>query len=350
MRDNRTVRILILGGTRFVGRHTAEAALARGHRVTVFNRGRSDPNPDIPVEQLRGNRDGDLSALRGRCWDAAIDVSGYVPRVVRASAELLAPSVGHYTFVSTASVYASPKADDRVDEQAPIQTIDDESREDYLNPDAYGALKALCERAVERAAPGRVLVARLSLVVGPRDPTDRFTYWPHRVARGGTILAFDRPDRVVLPFIDARDIAEWVVPSVETGRTGTFNLGGRSGATIGEILEICRTVSRAPDASFVWASEAFLLEQGVKPWTEIPLWVRSGGDDLAGLDSAKARAAGLRLRPLAKTVADTLAWDRARPQDAALRAGMTAEREAELLALWRAERGVARGEASGPEA
>ena len=330
------MNILILGGTRFVGRHIAELALIRGHEVSVFNRGQSDPTPDIDVEQVRGNRDGDLNALRGRRWDAAIDVSGYVPRIVRASADLLASAVGHYTFISTASVYASPKAPDRVDEQAPLMTIADESREDYLSPDAYGALKVLCERAVEQAASGRSLVARLSLVVGPRDPTDRFTYWPRRVARGGPVLAFDHPGRVVLPFIDARDIARWIVPSVEAGRTGTFNLGGRPGVTIGEVLETCRTVSRARDASFVWASEAFLLEHGVKPWTEIPLWVRRGGDDLAGLDSTKAAGAGLQLRPLAETAADTLEWDRARPSNTEPRAGLAPARETELLRSWEA--------------
>ncbi|HKX19234.1 MAG TPA: NAD-dependent epimerase/dehydratase family protein [bacterium] len=328
--------ILILGGSKFVGRHIAEEALARGHRVSVFNRGQSDPNPDIDVEQLRGDRDGDLNALRGRRWGAAIDVSGYVPRIVRAAAELLASAVGHYCFISTASVYASPKAQDRVDELAPLRTIEDESREDYLSPDAYGALKALCERAVERAAPGRALFARLSLVVGPRDPTDRFTYWPRRVARGGSVLAFDHPERVVLPFIDARDIARWIVPSVEVGRTGTFNLGGRPGVTIGEILETCRAVGRVRDASFVWVDESFLLQHGVKPWSEIPLWVRRGGDDLAGLDSTKAFGAGLRPRPLAETIADTLEWDRARPADTALRAGLAPTRESELLRLWEA--------------
>jgi nucleoside-diphosphate-sugar epimerase len=333
------VRILILGGTRFVGRHIAEAALARGHDVAVFNRGRSDPNPDIAVERLRGNRDGDLTALRGRRWDAAIDVSGYVPRIVRASVELLAPAVDHYTFISTASVYDSPEAADRVDEQAPIKTIKDERREDFQDPAAYGALKALCERAVRQAMPDHALVARLSLVVGPRDPTDRFTYWPRRLARGGSVLAFDAPSRVVLPFIDGRDIARWIVMSVEARLTGTFNLGGRPGVTIGDVLETCRTASGAAGASFVWVSEAFLLEHGVKPWTEIPLWVPRGGDDLAGLDSAKAIAAGLRLRPLAETVADTLAWDRTRPQDADLLAGLVAARETELLRLWGATRG-----------
>jgi 2'-hydroxyisoflavone reductase len=337
------VKILILGGTRFVGRHIVEAALARGHDVAVFNRGQSDPNPDIAVEQLRGNRDGDLTALRGRRWDAAIDVSGYVPRIVRASVELLAPAVDHYTFISTASVYDSPKAADRIDEEAPIKTISDDRREDFQDPVAYGALKALCERAVEAAIPDQTLVARLSLVVGPRDPTDRFTYWPRRVARGGAILAFDGPNRVVLPFIDARDIAWWIVLSVEAGLTGTFNLGGQPGVTVGDVLETCRAVSRASGASFVWVSEAFLLEHGVKPWTEIPLWVPRGRDDLAGLDSTKAIDAGLRLRPLAKTIADTLAWDSERPQDTGLLAGLAAARETELLRLWQAARDPTRG-------
>lgn len=328
------VNLLILGGTRFVGRHITEAALARGHRVTLFNRGQSDPTPDLDVEQLRGNRDGDLAALRGRRWDAAIDVSGYVPRIVRASAELLAPAVAHYTFISTGSVYAPARPGSRVDEQTPTKTIDDETREDFQSPDAYGALKALCERAVERAVPGRVFVPRLSLVVGPRDPTDRFTYWPRRVARGGAVLAFDGPDRAVIPFIDARDIARWVVESVEVKRTGTFNVGGKIGMTIGAVVEISRSVSRVRDASFVWVSEAFLLEHGVKPWTELPLWVPRDREDLTGLDSTKALREGLRLRPLADTTADTLAWDAGRPPDRAPAAGLAADREAELLRLW----------------
>lgn len=332
------MNILILGGTRFVGRHIAEAALARGHRVTLFNRGQSDPDPDLDVERLRGNRDGDLSALRGRRWDAVIDVSGYVPRIVRASAELLAPATGHYTFISTVSVYDSAPGD-RVDEGTPTKTIQDETREDYQDPAVYGALKALCERVVERIIPGRVLLPRLSLVVGPRDPTDRFTYWVRRVARGGRILAFDNPDRVIIPFIDARDIAWWVVASVEGGLTGTFNLGGRTGRTIGGVLDACRVAGGVGDASFVWASEAFLLEQGVTPWSEIPLWVRRDRDVLVGLDSAKAATEGLSLRPLAKTIADTLAWDRSRPHDTEPRAGLAAEREAELLRRWDAAHG-----------
>jgi 2'-hydroxyisoflavone reductase len=260
---------------------------------------------------------------------------------VKASAELLAPSVGHYTFVSTASVYAPAAPGSRVDETAPLQTLDDETREDYEDPTAYGALKVLCERAVEALAPGRTLVPRLSLVVGPRDPTDRFTYWPGRVARGGAVLAFDRPGRRIIPFIDARDAARWIVSAIESGRTGTFNVGGTA-MTIGEVLETCRTVSGARDASFVWVSEAFLIGHGVGPWVELPLWVPADRDYLAGLYSGKAAQAGLRARPLAETVRDVLTWDRGRGEHTNPRAGLPAEREAELLDHWQAAQREAR--------
>jgi 2'-hydroxyisoflavone reductase len=332
------MNMLILGGTRFVGRHLAEAALARGHRVTLFNRGLSDPNPGIDVERLRGDRDGDLRALGGRRWDAVVDTSGYVPRVVRASAALLAPAVRHFTFVSTVSVYARVGPGERVYEDAALETLEDETREDYEDPKAYGGLKVLCERTVTHVMAGRAFIPRLSLVVGPRDPTDRFTYWPTRVARGGTILAFDRPDRPVTPFIDAHDAAQWIIASVEAERTGTFNVGGRPGITIGGILETCRVVAGAGDATFMWVSEAFLLEQGVTPWTELPLWVPRERDYLVGLDSTKAEGAGLRLRPLAETIRDILAWDCTRAITMERRAGLAADREAELVRRWQAVR------------
>lgn len=318
-----------------MGRHIAQAALARGHHVTLFNRGQTDPNPNLDVEQLRGNRDSDLTALRGRRWDAVIDTSGYLPCIVRKSAELLAPAVGRYAFVSTASVYRGGTLDEHIDEHAPLLTLEDETQEDLEAPKAYEALKVLCERTVEELMPGRTLVARLSLAVGPRDPTDRFTYWPHRVAQGGPILVFDCPNRVVHPFIDARDAAQWIIAGVEVGRIGTFNIGGRVGTTIGEVLETCRAVSGVRDVSFVWMSEAFLLEHGVRPWTELPLWVPRGRRDLAGLDSTQAVSAGLRWRPLEETVRDILAWDRTRPTTGERRAGLTAEREQELLQRWK---------------
>ncbi|HLJ59213.1 MAG TPA: NAD-dependent epimerase/dehydratase family protein [bacterium] len=332
------MNILILGGTRFVGRHLAEAALVRGHRVSLFNRGTSDPHPAIDAESLRGDRDGNLAALRGRSWDAVIDTSGYVPRVVRASADLLAPRVGHYTFISTVSVYGPVTPGSLVDERAPLQTVDDDTREDYLDPEVYGGLKRLCERAVEARMPDRVLIPRLSLVVGPLDPTDRFTYWPTRVARGGAVLAFDRPDRPIVPFIDARDAARWIVAGLEAGRTGVFNVGGKTGVTIGEVLETCRIVGGAPDASWVWVNEAFLAQHGVGPWLELPLWVPRERDSLAGLDSSKAVGAGLERRPLAETVRDLLTWDRSRPASVTRRAGLAADREAALLEQWRLPR------------
>ncbi len=328
------MNLLILGGTRFVGRHLAEAALARGHRITLFNRGQSDPNPGIDVEQLRGDRDGDLTALRGRRWEAVIDTSGYVPRIVRSSAELLARAVGHYTFISTASVYAPDASGRPFDEEAPVHRIEDETREDVEDPIAYGTAKVLCERTVEELMPGRTLVPRLSLVVGPLDPTDRFTYWPTRVARGGSILAFDHPARPIVPFVDARDAAEWIVASIEAGRTGIFNVAGRAGLTVGEVLETCRDVADARHAAFVWVSETFLIEHGVGPWVELPLWVPQGRDYLIRLSSVKAVAAGLRLRPLAETVRDVLAWDRARSVPVERRAGLPAHREVELLQRW----------------
>lgn len=269
------MNILVLGGTRFVGRHLVDAAVAGGHRVTLFNRGQSDATPRPGIQQLLGDRNGNLEALRGHRWDAVIDTSGYVPPIVRRSVELLASAVGHYTFISTVSVYASGRSEERVDENAPLLTLEDEAREDIEDPKIYGALKVLCERAVEGLMPGRTLVPRLSLVVGPLDPTDRFTYWPRRIARGGPILAFDHSDRVVHPFIDARDAARWIDASVEAGRSGTFNVGGRVGMTIGEVLETCRSVSGVGDASFVWVSEAFLPEHDVKGWTEL-LPIRRG--------------------------------------------------------------------------
>jgi 2'-hydroxyisoflavone reductase len=327
------MKLLILGGTVFLGRHLVEAALARGHEVTLFNRGRTNPDLFPQVEQLRGDRDGDLAALRGRRWDAAIDTSGYVPRIVRASAALLAGAVERYTFISTISVYADFRSRGR-GEDAPLGTLDDPTAEEVTGP-AYGPLKALCERAAEEAMPGRVLVIRPGLLVGPHDPTDRFTYWPARVARGGDVLAPGRPDRPV-QIIDVRDLAEWNIRMVEAGGTGVYNATGPADVlTMGRLLDTCRAVSG--DTRIVWVDEAFLLDRGVTPWTELPLWVPDTEDHagFASVSVERAKAAGLTFRPLAETVRDTLAWDALRPANADRRAGLRPEREADLLAAWR---------------
>ena len=334
------MRILILGGPVFVGRYLIEAALARGHEVTLFNRGRHHAELYPEVEKLRGERDGNLEALRGRRWDAVIDTCGYVPRVVRASAALLADAVDQYTFISSVSVYTEFAPG--MDETAPVGTLTEtELREADAIEAAdrttgvtygrlYGPLKAACEQAAEEAMPGRVLTIRPGLIVGPHDYSDRFTYWVHRVARGGEVLAPGRPGRQV-QFIDVRDLAEWVVRMIEARQVGVFNAKGPDYLlTMQRLLEECRAVSGS-DARFVWVSESFLLESGVKPWTEVPLWIPEEHDESTYVDFSKALAAGLTFRPLAETIRDTLAWDNTRPPDEERQAGLKRERELELL-------------------
>lgn len=325
------MRLLVLGGTVFLGRHLVEAAVGRGHTVTIFNRGQANPDLFPEVEKLRGSRDGDLIVLQGRRWDAVLDTSGYVPRIVRASAELLADAANHYTFISSISAYADFSKPD-FDESAPVGKLTDESVEE-VNGDTYGPLKALCEQTVEQAMPGRTLVIRPGLIVGPYDPTDRFTYWPHRVAQGGEVLAPGRPERQI-QIIDARDLAEWTLRMVEAEQTGAYHATGPDYAlTMGQLLETCKTVSHS-DARFAWVSESCLLEAGATPWMELPLWIPESDASSTGFQRAnvsKAISAGLTFRPLAETAQDTLAWDAARPADREWRAGLKPEREQHLL-------------------
>lgn len=325
--------ILILGGTVFLGRHLVEAAQERGHTVTLFNRGQHNPDIFPEVERLRGDRNDNLQALEGRHWDAVIDTSGYLPRAVRATAELLAPNVDHYTFISSISAYGDTSKFG-IDEDAPVGTLDDPTTENIA--ENYGPLKALCEQAAEAAMPGRVLNIRPGLIVGPHDPSDRFTYWVHRVAEGGEVLAPGDPNA---PFqvIHARDLADWTIRMVEQRRTGVFNATGPAEhMSLGDFLEIAQQATGS-DASFTWLDDAFLVQQGAGPWIEIPLWipVTDGvADGLLDVSIARALAAGLTLRPIAETVCDTLAWDRTRPADAERRAGLKPEREQELLQAW----------------
>ena len=335
------MKLLILGGTLFLGRALVEAALARGHEVTLFNRGRRDPELFPGVEKLRGDRDGGLDALRGRSWDAVVDTSGYVPRLVRDSAELLAGAVKLYVFVSSVSAYADFSRP--VDEDSPTGTMPDETLE-KVDGETYGPLKALCERAAEAAMPGRVLVTRPGLIVGPHDPTVRFSYWTARVARGGEVLAPGDP-RKQIQFIDARDLAEWTLRMTVEGRAGVFNASGPDYTlTMGRFLEECRAASGS-GARFTWAGEGFLLERGVEAWSELPLWIPESSEThrhFLKVSVARAVAAGLTFRPLAETIRDTLAWQRERagqplpdkpgvPQpDVSLKP----ERERELLDEW----------------
>ncbi len=320
--------ILIIGGTVFLGRHLVPAALARGHRVTLFNRGQHNADLFPEVEKLRGDRNRDLAVLAGRRWDACVDTCGYLPRQVRASAEALAGAVDHYTFVSSISVYAD-SAEPSLDESAPVGRLDDPGVE-TIDGHTYGPLKALCEEAAEAALPGRVLNVRPGLIVGPHDPSDRFTYWPVRVARGGAFAAPAEPDFPV-QVIDARDLAEWIVRMIESGGTGVYNATGPAyPLTMGEVIETCRAAA-AGDARPVWIGEDLLAAHQVGAYVEMPLWIPAAFGGLTAVDIGKARAAGLAFRPLAETVRDTLAWATARQADYAMRAGLSAEREAELL-------------------
>jgi 2'-hydroxyisoflavone reductase len=320
------MRLLVLGGTKFLGRAVVERALERGDEVTLFNRGQTNPDLFPEVERLRGDRDGDLAALEGRSWDAVVDPSGYVPRVVRASAERLARNgVGYYVFVSSISAYADLSLP--VDESSPLATLADPTSEDVA--EHYGALKALCERVVGDVFPGRSASVRAGLIVGPHDPTGRFTYWPHRIARGGEVLVPGRPERRV-QFIDVRDLASWMLSLAERRVDGVFNATGPVPAvTMRELVETCRAVSGS-DATFTWVADEFLLERDVGEWMELPLWI-AGPEyrHLLDVDVSRAVAAGLTFRPLEQTVAGTLA-------DARLTgdAGLAPEREEQLLTEW----------------
>ena len=326
------MKLLILGGTRFLGKHIVESALRRGHEVTLFNRGQSGAELFPEVEKLRGDRDGDLKALEGRRWDAAIDPSGYIPRLVRDSARLLSSAVDHYTFISSVSVF-SRFDQDGMDENGPLGTLEDPTVE-KVDGQTYGPLKVLCERAAEEEMPGRVLTVRPGLIVGPDDPTDRFTYWPHRVARGGEVLAPGLPEAPV-QFIDVRDLAEWTVKMVEQRQTGIYNaIGPAERLSMGQFLQTCKGVLRS-DASFTWVSEEFLAGHQVRPWMELPLWIPSTGPrGMQTISAAKAFAAGLTCRPVEETVRDTEAWARLRPTDRQWRAGMLHDREAGVLRAW----------------
>jgi 2'-hydroxyisoflavone reductase len=326
------MKLLVFGGTQFVGRHLVRAALDRGHQVTLFNRGRTNPGLFPEAERILGDRREDLAVLDGGRWDAVLDVNGYVPRVVRAAAEKLRGVAGFYAFISTISVYADKDARG-LHEGSPIalpEPGEEESGE--VTPGSYGRLKAGCERAVEEAWPDRSLIVRPGLVVGPYDPTGRFPCWPWRVARGGEVLAPAGPDQP-LQFIDGRDLAEWTIRSIEEERTGPFTATGPGRTlTLGELLDVCLEVSGS-DARITWVDAGFLLERGVEPFRELPLWLPgSEADGFYGFDNRKAVAAGLTFRPLAETVRDTLAW---LAEGAEMPDRLSPEREFELLRAWR---------------
>jgi 2'-hydroxyisoflavone reductase len=340
----RALRILFLGGTGFLGPHTVRYALQRGHDVTLFNRGRTNSDLFPELETIIGNRDPEigegLSGLRGREWDAVIDTSGYVPRIVGASSELLADSVGQYLFVSTICQYDNwAEGGTNGTEDRPRATLDDPATEDVGTH--YCALKAYCERAAEAAMPGRVTQIRPGLIVGPRDGSDRFTYWPVRIARGGEVLAPGKPSDQT-QYIDVRDLAGFMVHCLEQELADTYNVV-RKPMPFGDMLDACmKTIDT--DAELTWVAAAFLAEQDLQAWRDIPAWADSDSALAGSLtwSADKALAAGLTIRPTEDTVRDTLAWFRSLPPDrqGTLRAGISAEKEAAVLAAWHDSRGA----------
>ena len=342
------MKLLIIGGTRFVGRHLAAASFARGHEVTLFNRGTQSP-PFADVETIRGDRNKDFDKLQGRRWDAVIDTCGYLPRALKATAEMLSESVERYVFISSQSAYANVSVPG-VEESAPLRSLTSEQLERAYAIDTsgqpsygelYGGLKALCEEAVEEAMPDRALIVRPGLIVGPYDYTDRFTYWVVRVARGGEVLAPGRPARPV-QFIDVRDLAEWIVLMTERRAIGIYNANRSPNTlTMADVLDQCKSVSSS-DAVFTWGSEEFLREEKVAAWSEMPLWLpEEEAPQLQGfmfVNCDKALAAGLRIRALSETVNDTLTWAHDELRDTALKAGIDSTREQDLLHMWHESR------------
>ena len=333
------LRILLLGGTGFIGPYMVQRALERGHTVTLFNRGRTNPNLFPEVENLTGDRESDLGALEGRTWDAVIDNSATNPRWARDSAQLLRDSVNVYLFTSTRAVYAHFRQIG-MDETSTVHEVD-ESAVDEGRRLGYGPDKVLCEREVQRAFPGRALIVRPSLIAGPGDRSDRFTYWPARIDRGGEVLAPGDPGNPAM-FIDVRDLADFYVHLLEEGTVGVFNALGPDGSSrFDELLYGIRAVT-STKVSLTWVDTDFLLQRDVEPYADMPLWRPARGvlTGFARFDLRKPIAAGLTFRPLAVTALDTLEWHKTRPaeQQARLRSGISLERESELLAQWHARR------------
>lgn len=342
------MKILILGGTGFIGPHQVSYALSRGHAVTVFNRGKTSAG-ELPdgVEQLIGDRNGELDALRGRQWDVVIDNPTAVPVWVRDAAQILKGNVARYVFISTISVYASNRRPN--DETSPLAKYEGKDplsvtadAEKAAHAKLYGPMKAASEAEAEKWFPRATLIIRPGLMVGPGDPTDRFTYWPVRMARGGEVLAPGTPADPV-QYVDARDVAEWTIRMVENGATGIYNATGpASPMGMGEMLDGIKTGLRS-DARLTWADADFLRKRNVAAWSDMPVWIRPQGASAAMPRTSiqKALAGGLTFRPLDETARDTLAWFQTLPEDrrTALKAGLSPARERALLTEWHKSRG-----------
>ena len=334
----RAIRILILGGTGFIGPHQVRYALDRGHTVTLFNRGRTNTHLFPGVERLVGDRNGQLDALAGRSWDVVIDNSRSNPEWVRLAADFLKDSVGLYFYVSSRSAYSDTSIVPMTAD-APTYTYESAgvSRDSESLP--YGLAKALSEREAQRIFVGRTNIVRPGLIIGPGDDTDRFTYWPVRINRGGEVLAPGDPTDPV-QIIDVRDFTEWMIRMAEDGTAGVFNgVGPRTPRPMAELLYGIRGITTA-ETTFTWVNLEFLTQIGIRPYSHMPVWrpPPPGSEGFARFDLTPEIEAGLTFRPLAVTAQETLDFhfSRSPERQADLRAGISAEREAEVLAAWHA--------------
>jgi 2'-hydroxyisoflavone reductase len=331
------MKVLVLGGTGYLGPEVVQSLVAAGHTVTLFNRGRTNKDLFPDLEKLVGDRNGDLAALKGRRWDVVVDVHASQPKWVQATCDLLQKSCKVYVFVSTVSVYndfSSPgitEAGPMFEDDQSLDTVDRVTNENY------GPMKVRSESIVRTRFPGANTIVRPGLIVGPTDPTDRFTWWPVRVDQGGEVLApGDGKDAV--QFIDVRDLGAFIAKLVTDGHAGTFNATGPAGElSMAEFLYGCKAAT-GNKVSFVWADAGWLLEQGVAPFADVPMW--APGAEMIGfmrIDCSKAQDVGLTHRPLAQTAMDTIAWAKTRPDTYKWQAGWSADKEAAVLAKWKAK-------------
>lgn len=333
------MKILILGGTLFLGRHLVDVALSQNHEVTLFHRGKTNRGLYPQVETIYGDRTQNLSLLAHRSWDLVVDTCGYTPKVVQQSAQFLAERVENYTFISSISVYSPPFVLGMT-ESAPLEKLPTTTSESVTN-ETYGALKAACEQEVERYFPQRALHVRAGFIVGPYDPSDRFTYWVRRISQGGEIFAPGNP-KLSMQFIDARDLALWILKRGEKKQTGVYNVTGpKNILTVETFFKIIQEVTQS-DAQFTWISDSFIEKKEVTT-AELPLWLPEGWEGMSAMNLQKVLQTDIAFRPTAETIQDTFTWDQSRLKNAdssntAMKAGLLRTREGTLLKEWHQEK------------
>lgn len=332
------MKILVIGGTVFLGRHIVEYALKKGHEVTLFNRGQHNPELFPEVEKIHGDRNSDFDKLAGRSWDGVIDTCGYTPGAVEKTANVLKDSVRRYVFISSINAYKDVEKAG-IDETYPSAGLPEDASKEEMTMETYGPLKVLCEKVVERVFPDGHVNIRSGLIVGPNDPSDRFTYWVHRISKGGEVLC-PGDGTTPIQFIDVRDLAKWSVKMALGGETGIYNgTGPDYNLTMGHFLDICKKICN-PDAELIWVDEKFIDDNEITPWAEMPAWAPDSKKEFHGLGKiniSKALDQGLTFKDLEKTIYDTLEWDKSRTENTKLRAGIDPKKEKNLLEKFKSQ-------------